>query len=90
MDVFEAFKSLNDITNNDTKSDDEVVASYVPPRYLFILRGDLGKTKAQKSTNCRHLSKITTAIAIFSSGLEKDRGANYDCNGYLKVAGGAY
>ena len=24
--------------NNDTISDDEVVASYVPPRYLFINR----------------------------------------------------
>ena len=33
---FDNEKSLNDIINNDTMSDDEVVASYVPPRYLFL------------------------------------------------------
>ena len=37
MAVFEGKKSSNDIINNDTISDDEVVASYVPPRYLFII-----------------------------------------------------
>ena len=38
--VFERGKSSNVIImlNNDTMSDDEVVASYVPPRYLFHLR----------------------------------------------------
>ena len=35
MAIFEGRKSSNDITNNDRMSDDEVVASYVPPRYLF-------------------------------------------------------
>ena len=35
MAVFEGKKSLNDIIINDTMSDDEVVASDVPPRYLF-------------------------------------------------------
>ena len=35
MAVFEDKKSSNDIINNDTMCDDEVVASYVPPRYLF-------------------------------------------------------
>ena len=33
MAMFEDKESSNDITNNDTMSDDEVVASYVPPRY---------------------------------------------------------
>ena len=33
--VFEGKKSLNDFINNATMCDDEVVASYVPPRYLF-------------------------------------------------------
>ena len=36
MAVFEDKKSSNDIIINDTMSDDEVVASDVPPRYLFI------------------------------------------------------
>ena len=35
MAVFEGKKSLNDIIINETRSDDEVVASDVPPRYLF-------------------------------------------------------
>ena len=35
MAVFEGKKSSNDIINNDAMNDDEVVASYVPPRYLF-------------------------------------------------------
>ena len=34
---FEVKKSSNDIIINDTMSDDEVVASDVPPRYLFTL-----------------------------------------------------
>ena len=38
MAVFEGKKSSNDIINNDTMSDDEVVASYVPPRYLFLYK----------------------------------------------------
>ena len=37
MAIFEGKKSSHDIENNDTMSDDEVVASYVPPRYLFSL-----------------------------------------------------
>ena len=32
---FERNRSSNDIVNNDTMSDDEEVASDVPPRYLF-------------------------------------------------------
>ena len=45
MAVFEGKKSSNDIINNDTMSDDEVVAFYVPPRYLFFLNfhGDANK-----------------------------------------------
>ena len=35
MAVFEGRKSTNDFSNNDTVRDDEVVASYVSPRYLF-------------------------------------------------------
>ena len=35
MANFEDKKSSNDIINNNTTSEDEVVASYVPPRYLF-------------------------------------------------------
>ena len=37
MAIFEGKKSSDDITKNNTMSDDEVVASYVPPRYLFAL-----------------------------------------------------
>ena len=33
--VFEGKKSTNDFINNDTMSDDEEVASGVPPRYLL-------------------------------------------------------
>ena len=33
---FEDRKSSNDIINNATMSDDEVVASYGPPRSLFL------------------------------------------------------
>ena len=35
MVIFESKKASNDITNNDAMCDDEVVASYVPPSYLF-------------------------------------------------------
>ena len=37
MANFEDKKSSNDVINNDTISDDEVVASYVPTQYLFPL-----------------------------------------------------
>ena len=33
MAIFESKKSSNDIVNNGTMSDDEVVATDVPPRY---------------------------------------------------------
>ena len=36
MAVFEGKKSSNDLIINDTMSDDELVASDVPPRYLFL------------------------------------------------------
>ena len=36
MADFEGKKSSNDIINKGTMSDDEGVASYVPPRYLFF------------------------------------------------------
>ena len=36
MAILEDEKTSSDITNNDTMSDDEVVASYAPPRYLFM------------------------------------------------------
>ena len=35
MAIFEGKRSSNDIMTNNTMSDDEVVASDVPPRYLF-------------------------------------------------------
>ena len=34
--IFEGKKSSNNIIDSDTLSDDEVVASYVPSRYLFL------------------------------------------------------
>ena len=34
--MLEAEKLVQNIINNDTMSDDEVVASYVPLQYLFI------------------------------------------------------
>ena len=37
MADFKGEKSSSNVTNNDTISEDEVVASYVPPRYLFLL-----------------------------------------------------
>ena len=37
MTVFESEKVSNDIVINDTMSYDEVVASDVPPRYLFLV-----------------------------------------------------
>ena len=36
MAIFESKKSLNDIINNGTMSDDEAVASDVPLWYLFL------------------------------------------------------
>ena len=36
MVVFEGKKSSNDIIINDEMSDDEVVASDLPPRYLLL------------------------------------------------------
>ena len=36
MANFEGKKTSNNVKNNDTMSDDEVVASCVPPRYLFF------------------------------------------------------
>ena len=38
MAVFESKKSSNDIIVNDTMSDDEVVGSVVPPRYMLKSR----------------------------------------------------
>ena len=38
MAVFEGKKSLNDIVFNDRMSDDEVIASYVSPQYLFTFK----------------------------------------------------
>ena len=38
MAVFEGEKSSNDILNNNTMSDDEVVTSHVPPRYWSVSR----------------------------------------------------
>ena len=35
---YDGRKFVNDIINNDTKSDDDVVSSDVPTRYLFINR----------------------------------------------------
>ena len=35
MAIYEDEKSPNNISNNDAMGDDEVVASYVPPRYLL-------------------------------------------------------
>ena len=37
MAVFEGKKSSNDLVFYDTMSDDEEVASDVPPRYLFLI-----------------------------------------------------
>ena len=40
MAVFEGLKFLNDTIINDTMSDDEIVASEVPPRDLFLQHFD--------------------------------------------------
>ena len=42
MAVFEGKKSSNDILNDGIMSDDEVIASDVPPRYLFYSNKDRG------------------------------------------------
>ena len=47
--IFEGYKSLNDMTINCTISDDEAVASDVPPRYLLL------STPAQVNLNVPEL-----------------------------------
>ena len=43
--VFYGKKSSNDIIINDTISDDEVVTSDVPPRYLYCFPPSVGKPR---------------------------------------------
>ena len=74
MSVFEAQKSSKDIMNNDTISDDEEVASYVAPRYLFPFR----RSDSYKSLwNCclpqRKFSAWNTSRILFDSFLNSTR-----------------
>ena len=62
MAVFEGKKSSNDIINNDSISVDEVVASYVPPRYLLRNKTvskakRLQKTKMEKKKKKKKKTK---------------------------------
>ena len=50
IEVFECGKSSN-VINNDTMSDDEVVASYVPPRYLLQNRTN-SKMRVSQNFHC--------------------------------------
>ena len=59
MAIFEGRKSSNDITNNNRMSDDEVVASYVPPRYLF-----LGKSNMQLNRQNAPDDKTLSAVFV--------------------------
>ena len=49
--VFKGKKSSNDSKNNDTMSDDEVVASFVPQRYLFSCLHIYSAAKEPKAIN---------------------------------------
>ena len=52
--ISEGRKFSNDKINNDTMSDDEIVASYEPPRYLFSsvsLRSNQRKTQKKQPSN---------------------------------------
>ena len=57
MAIFEGEKLSNDIINNDTMSDDEVVASYVPPRYLFLHPSWGTIKRADRQSTCTELSQ---------------------------------
>ena len=60
MAVFEGKRSSTDIVNNGKMSDDEVVASDVPPRYLFIeieRFEDVGKLARRPTQRTRFLTQ---------------------------------
>ena len=61
--LVETEKSSEDITNNGTVSDDEVVASDVPPRYLFIESRN-SRCNIWGSTQCSSVS--LESFQIFS------------------------
>ena len=55
MAVFEGKKSTNDIINHGRISDDGVVASYVPPRYLFDSSNKVFEAKKKKTRTARFI-----------------------------------
>ena len=57
MADFEGKNSSNDIINNEAMSDDEVVASYLPPRYLlgYWKKPKSAKNDANFSKNMRYI-----------------------------------
>ena len=69
MAVFEGKKSSNDIINNDTISDDEVVASYVPPRYLFSISCERIQSRAIVGSNQCHLFKWSIEMSTVHTPL---------------------
>ena len=78
MAIFEGKKSSNDITNNDRMSDDEVVASYVPPRYLFHDSAVSAKGKVVAQRNFFQfsffLTKSKISFSFFRYGMPVDCG----------------
>ena len=64
MAVFEGEKSSTDNVNNDTICDDEEVASYVPPRYLFYPSESGAATSLSHDPN----DDIAAAIAAVAAG----------------------
>ena len=67
LTIFEGRKSSNDITNNDTMSDD-VVASYVPPRYLLkiVTHATVPITCNAGLPPCRPRAELTPAPHLLS------------------------
>ena len=63
MAIFEGKRSSNDIMTNDTMSDDEVVASDVPPRYLFTI-----------TFTCFQFEELSQSrLRFFKSEINKER-----------------
>ena len=64
---FEDKKSSNDVINNDTISDDEVVASYVPPRYLFFLFLASQSHRVRSENKTRAIDVETLGVSLPAS-----------------------
>ena len=79
MAVFEGKKSSNAIVINDIMSDDEVVASDVPPRYLFpnvairnLLRKEICSDKRSTARSRIRVQDLVSDVRNLGARTEKE------------------